>query len=273
MMSIDMLKDLSERPEALAILDTIEASAKRGADIVGQVLSFARGMEGDRVEIQPKHLLKEVQNIIKDTFPKDIRIQVSFPKDSWTILGDHTQVQQILLNLCVNARDAMPNGGTLTINIENCVLDKQYAAMHIQAKPGRYVNINVTDSGTGIPPEILDKIFEPFFTTKPLNKGTGLGLSTVLAIVESHDGLVDVYSEPGKGTTFKVYLPATETSSAAHNEQVEEANLPRGHGETILLIDDEISILTITGQTLQTYGYRVLTASDGAEGVAALCAA
>ena len=269
MMSIDMLKDLSERPEALAILDTIEASAKRGADIVGQVLSFARGMEGDRVEIQPKHLLKEVQNIIKDTFPKDIRIQVSFPKDSWTILGDHTQVQQILLNLCVNARDAMPNGGTLTINIENCVLDKQYAAMHIQAKPGRYVNINVTDSGTGIPPEILDKIFEPFFTTKPLNKGTGLGLSTVLAIVESHDGLVDVYSEPGKGTTFKVYLPATETSSAAHNEQVEEANLPRGHGETILLIDDEISILTITGQTLQTYGYRVLTASDGAEGVAA----
>jgi CheY-like chemotaxis protein len=163
----------------------------------------------------------------------------------------------------------MPNGGTLTIGVENCVLDEQYAAMNLQAKPGRYVVISVTDSGIGMPPDLVDKIFEPFFTTKAPNKGTGLGLSTVLAIVKSHDGIVNVYSEPGKGTTFKVYLPAMETSSEARKEQAEVANLPRGNGETILVVDDEASILAITSQTLQAFGYRVLTAANGAAAVAA----
>jgi PAS domain S-box-containing protein len=265
MMSIDILKEISENPQARSILETIEVSAKRGADIVRQVLSFARGLEGQRIEVQPKHLLKDLENIIKDTFPKDIRLQFSIPNDIWTILGDPTQVHQILLNLCVNARDAMPNGGNLTIGVENCVLDEQYAAMNIQAKPGRYVNISVTDSGTGMPADLIDKIFEPFFTTKALNKGTGLGLSTVMAIVKSHDGIVNVYSEPGKGTTFKVYLPAMETTTEARKEQTEAASLPRGNGETILVIDDEASILTITSQTLQAFGYRVLTAADGAD--------
>jgi nitrogen-specific signal transduction histidine kinase/ActR/RegA family two-component response regulator len=265
MLSIEILKDLSTGPEAKNILQTLEVSAKRGADIVRQVLSFARGLEGQRIEVQPKHLLKDLESIIKDTFPKDIRLQFSVPNEIWTILGDPTQVHQILLNLCVNARDAMPNGGTLTVGVENCVLDEQYAAMNIQAKPGRYVKISVTDSGTGIPPDLIDKIFEPFFTTKALNKGTGLGLSTVMAIVKSHDGIVNVYSEPGKGTTFKVYLPAMETSSEVRKEQSEAANLPRGNGETVLVVDDEASILTITSQTLQAFGYRVVTAMDGAD--------
>ncbi len=268
MMSIDVLKEISPDPQALDILETIETSARRGADIVRQVLSFARGLEGQRIEVQPKHLLKDLLNIIKDTFPKDIRLQFSVPNDTWTILGDPTQVHQILLNLCVNARDAMPNGGALIIGVENCVLDEQYAAMNIQAKPGRYVIISVTDSGTGMPPELVDKIFEPFFTTKAPNKGTGLGLSTVMAIVKSHDGIVNVYSEPGKGTTFKVYLPALETSCDARKEQSEAANLPRGNGETILVVDDEASILTITSQTLQAFGYRVLIAANGAAAVA-----
>ena len=166
MMSIDILKSDSDSPETTKILETIGVSAKRGADIVRQVLSFARGIEGERIEVQPKHLLKDLENIIKDTFPKDIRLQFSIPNDTWTILGDPTQVHQILLNLCVNARDAMPNGGTLTIGVENCVLDEQYVAMNLQAKSGRYVTISVTDSGTGIQPKILDKIFDPFFTTK-----------------------------------------------------------------------------------------------------------
>jgi CheY-like chemotaxis protein len=156
----------------------------------------------------------------------------------------------------------------LTVAVENCVLDEQYAAANLQAHPGRYVNISVTDSGIGIPPELIEKIFEPFFTTKEINKGTGLGLSTVMAIVKSHDGLVNVYSEPGKGTTFKVYLPAMENSSEGRKDQSEEINLPRGNGETILVVDDEASILTITSQTLQAFGYRVLTATDGAEAVA-----
>ena len=268
MMSIELLKETSTDPLAANILKTIEVSAKRGADIVRQVLSFARGLEGERIEVQLKHLLNEVQSIIKDTFPKDIRLEFSIPNDIWTILGDPTQVHQILLNLCVNARDAMPHGGSLSVNVENCVLDEHYATMNLQAKAGRYVQISVADTGTGIPPTLLEKIFEPFFTTKAINKGTGLGLSTVMAIVKSHGGLINVYSEPNKGTTFKVYLPALEMSSEARKEQLALASLPRGNGETILLVDDEASIITITTQTLLAFGYHVLTATDGAEAVA-----
>jgi CheY-like chemotaxis protein len=162
----------------------------------------------------------------------------------------------------------MPNGGSLTVGVENFVLDEQYAAMNIQAKPGRYVTITVSDSGTGIPQNLLEKIFEPFFTTKELNKGTGLGLSTVMAIVKSHGGIINVYSEPGKGTSFNVYLPAIETSSEMRHDAAELVSLPRGNGEMVLVVDDEASILTITSQTLQAFGYRILTAKDGAEAVA-----
>ncbi len=267
-MSIDLLKGMSVNAEATSILETIAASAKRGADVVRQVLSFARGMEGERIEVQPKHLLSELEHIIKETFPKNIRMFFSAPKDTWTISADPTQIHQILLNLCVNARDAMPNGGSLRLSVENCSLDEQYAAMNLQAKAGRYVNINVTDTGTGMVPSILEKIFEPFFTTKVLQKGTGLGLSTVMAIVRSHDGIINVYSEPGKGTTFKVYLPALDHSSGKVGELTDQASLPHGNGETILVVDDEASLLTITGQTLRANGYNVLTAVDGADAVA-----
>ena len=267
-LSIDFLRTTSDNPQSKKILDTIEVSAKRGADIVRQVLSFARGLEGQRIEIQVKHLLKDLEAIIKDTFPKDIRLQFSVPKGTSTILGDPTQVHQILLNLCVNARDAMPKGGSLTVGVENCVLDEQYAAMNVDAKAENYVVVNVTDSGMGIPREHLDKIFEPFFTTKELNKGTGLGLSTVMAIVKSHGGFVNVYSELGKGTTFKAYLPATKSSHEAQMRHPAEVRLPRGNGETVLIVDDEASILIITSQTLQAFGYRVLTATDGADALA-----
>jgi PAS domain S-box-containing protein len=268
MMAIQLLKEMSDDPGARKILETLDVSARRGADIVRQVLSFARGLEGQRIEIQPQHVLKDLGTIIRDTFPKNIRFHFSVADDVWSIVGDPTQVHQVLLNLCVNARDAMPNGGDLTISVENSVLDEQYAAMNLQGKPGQYVNISVTDSGTGMTPEVLDKIFEPFFTTKSIDKGTGLGLSTVMAIVKSHEGLINVYSERGKGTTFKVYLPAMLLSSEAQQEHKEENSLPRGDGETVLVIEDEASILTITSQTLQAFGYRVLTAMDGAEALA-----
>ena len=268
MMAIQLLKEMSDDPGTRKILETLDVSAKRGADIVRQVLSFARGLEGQRIEIQPQHVLKDLGTIIKDTFPKNIRFHFSVADDVWSIVGDPTQVHQVLLNLCVNARDAMPNGGDLTIGVENCALDKQYAAMNLQGKPGNYVNISVTDSGTGMKPEVLDKIFEPFFTTKPIDKGTGLGLSTAMAIVKSHDGLINAYSELGKGTTFKIYLPAIHLSAEARQEHAQETSLPRGNGETVLVIDDEASILTITSQTLQAFGYGVLTAADGAEALA-----
>jgi signal transduction histidine kinase/CheY-like chemotaxis protein len=268
MMAIELLKNMVQEPQGAQMLATIEVSARQGAEIVRQVLSFARGVEGDRIEIQPKHLLKDLENIIRGTFPKNIHLEFSVPNDIWTILGDPTQVHQVLLNLSVNARDAMPDGGRLTIGVENSVLDEHYAAMNSEAKAGRYVRITITDSGTGMPPEVIDKIFEPFFTTKEIGKGTGLGLSTVMAVIKSHEGIINVYSEPGRGTTFKVYLPAIEIASDGRKILPEQVSLPRGNGETVLVIDDEASIRTITSQTLQAFGYRVLTATDGADGVA-----
>jgi len=268
MLSIDMLKALVKEPGAAPLLETLELSARRGGDIVQQVLSFARGMEGQHIVIQPKYLLREIEQIIKDTFPKDIRLQFHLPHDTWTIMGDPTQIQQVLLNLCVNARDAMPGGGTLAIAAKNCVVDEHYVAMNQQAEPGLYVAISVTDGGTGIPYDIIDKIFEPFFTTKPVGKGTGLGLSSVQAIVKNHDGFINVYSEPGRGTTFKICFPAQAGAADFMNGTLEEISLPRGKGEMILVVDDEPSIIAITRQTLEAFGYRMITATNGAEAVA-----
>ena len=268
MMSIDILKLKVTDPQAQSILKTIEVSSKRGADIVRQVLSFARGLESERVEVQPKDLLKDIEAIIKNTFPKNIRLEISLPEKSWKILGDPTQLHQILLNLCLNARDAMPHGGSLTFSLENAVLEDQPVALHLEARAGRYVIINVIDSGTGIPPALLDKIFEPFFTTKEVGKGTGLGLSTVLAIVKSHDGFVNVCSEPDKGTTFKIYLPAMEASSEVGKEMAALPSPLLGNGETVLIVDDEASVLSVTSQTLEAFGYRTLMASNGEEAVA-----
>jgi two-component system, cell cycle sensor histidine kinase and response regulator CckA len=163
----------------------------------------------------------------------------------------------------------MPDGGSLTLTLENIFIDKQYAAMEVQTKVGRYVVVNVVDSGTGIPAAILDKIFDPFFTTKEVGKGTGLGLSTVMAIVKSHDGFVNVYSEQGKGTTFKVYLPAIDIATETKKQHSGRLGAVRGKGELILVIDDEISILNITSQTLEAFGYRVLTAIDGVDALTA----
>jgi two-component system cell cycle sensor histidine kinase/response regulator CckA len=268
MLSIDVLKSMTPDAHQKSILETIELSARRGSDIVQQVLSFARGMEGQRIVIQPKYLLKDIEHIVNDTFPKDIRLELALPHETWSILGDPTQVQQILLNLCVNARDAMPNGGTLTVKTENCLADEHYVAMNRQARLGSYVAISVTDVGVGISPDIIDSIFEPFFTTKEVGKGTGLGLSSVKAIVKNHGGFINVYSEIGRGTTFKVYLPAQAATGEAPIERNDDDPLPRGAGETILVVDDETSILSITSETLQAFGYNVITASNGAEAVA-----
>ncbi len=267
LMSVEMLKRQVQSLQALQILETLEVSAQRGADIVRQVLSFGRGVEGARMEVQPKHLLKDMEHILRDTFPKDIRLHLDVGNDLWTILGDPTQLHQVLLNLCVNARDAMPNGGNLTISVRNHLVDEQYAAMNFLSKPGNYVVLSVTDTGCGIPPEILSKIFDPFFTTKEVGKGTGLGLSTVQAIVKSHEGFMNVYSEPGKGTKFCLHLSAKSTSIEEQEDSF-YAPLPRGNGELVLLIDDEMSILTITSQTLEAFGYCVLAANNGAEGIA-----
>ena len=248
-------------------LDLMQKNAERGADMVKQVLSFARGVEGERVQLQPKHLIKDVIKILKETLPKSIEIKFELPANLWIVSADATQIHQVLMNLTVNARDAMPQGGELLIRAENITLDESYARMHLEAKPGRFVIITVADTGTGMPPEVVSRIFEPFFTTKEVGKGTGLGLSTALTIVHSHGGFVNVYSEPNKGTQFTVYLPAAAGGESAAAE-IARPDFPIGHGELILVVDDEDAIRQITKGTLETFNYRVLVAGDGTEAVA-----
>lgn len=257
------MKISDERNQRL--LKTLETNAKRGAALVKQVLSFARGVEGKRTILQVRHVLSEIQHIVKETFPKSIDFYTNIASDLWSISGDATQVHQVLINLAVNARDAMPDGGTLSIEAENIVIDENYARMHLDASVGSYIVITVADTGTGIPPEIVDKIFEPFFTTKELGKGTGLGLATVVGIIKSHGGFVNVYSQVGRGTEFKVYLPASEGTQTQHTEELEP---PTGNGELILLVDDEAAICETTKTSLETYAYKVLTATDGIEAIA-----
>ncbi len=266
MMAIDILRRQYSGPAGNALLDTLEASANRGASIVKQVLTFARGVAGERIDLQPAHLIREIEKIVRQTFPKSIDIVIDLPTDLWTITGDPTQIHQVLLNLCVNARDAMQNGGVLTLKASNIDVDDQRANTHEDAEQGPHVVLEVADTGTGIPPDILEKIFEPFFTTKELGKGTGLGLSTVQAIVRSHGGFINVYSEAAKGTRFSIYLPA-RTSMSQPLDPGTRISHPMGNGELVLVIDDEASIRQITRETLESHNYTVLTAADGAEAI------
>ena len=185
--------------------------------------------------------------------------------------GDATQLHQVLMNLCVNARDAMPEGGKLWIEAENIAMDQRATMINVDARPGRYVRLLVQDSGCGISPDVVDKIFDPFFTTKMPGQGTGLGLSTVAGILRSHGGFVNVYSEPGKGTHFSVYLPASQNQDSIDSATA-ITDLPRGNGELILVVDDERSILEVATETLTAFGYNVVTAADGVEAVASFAA-
>jgi CheY-like chemotaxis protein len=229
-------------------------------------MSFSKGVEGERNLLQVAHIVSEIREIAKETFPRSIETRTDIPNELLAISGDATQVHQVIMNLCVNARDAMSDGGVLNISAENLFIDENYARMNTEAKIGYYIVITVSDTGKGIPPEVMDRIFEPFFTTKD-GKGTGLGLSTALGIVKSHGGFITVYSEVGNGTAFKVYLPAI-TITETPKEEERQLELPAGHGESILVVDDEDQIREITRKTLETHGYRVITANDGKEAIA-----
>lgn len=218
--------------------------------------------------VQVKHLIYEVKQIAEETFPKSIKLLVDVEPELWLVSGDATHLHQVLMNLAVNARDAMPNGGILTISAKNLFVDERYARMNLDASIGSYIKLTVKDTGTGMSAEIADKIFEPFFTTKEIGKGTGLGLSTVRGIVKSHRGFIDVSSKIGEGTEFKVFLPTIEASISP---EVESLNSLKGNAELILVVDDETAILETTKASLETCNYRVLTASDGIEAIS-LCA-
>jgi PAS domain S-box-containing protein len=265
-LALNILRKTFIDENSLKMLDVLESSAKRGAAIVKQILTFARGTEGERTPVQVRHLIEELKQFAQETFPAAIIIRANVQKNILPINADPTQLHQVLLNLAINARDAMPHGGTITIDAENLTLDKHYAAMNLDAKPGQYVLVSVSDSGTGIPLEIQEKIFEPFFTTKETGKGSGLGLATVFAIVKSHGGFLKLYSEVGRGSNFKLYFPAIvgeemKEQQALHIESFE------GHGECILLVDDEYIIREVSKLALESNGYNVMLAADGIEAV------
>jgi PAS domain S-box-containing protein len=255
--------NIDERSQQL--FKTIEANAKRGAGLVKQVLHFTRGVEGKRTIVQVNHLFSEIKQIVEETFPKSIELSTNIKPDLWAVIGDATNLHQVIMNLVVNARDAMPNGGTLSISAANIFIDQQYARMNLDACVGPYIAITIADTGIGMPAEILDRIFEPFFTTKDIGKGTGLGLSTVRGIIKGFGGFVNVSSQVSKGTEFKVFLPAVEAAVTPLSEDLE---LLKGNGELVLVVDDEPKILETTKISLETYNYRVMTARDGIEAIA-----
>jgi two-component system cell cycle sensor histidine kinase/response regulator CckA len=267
-MGVGLLKMNGMDEASLHVIEMIEQSAQRGTNLVKQVLSFARGVEGSRVTVHLSHLTREIQDFVHSTFPKNIVFRADVPKETWLIQGDPTQLNQVLLNLCVNARDAMPQGGTLGITARNVNVDAQYAAMLHAVPPGRYVVIEVSDTGSGISPDVKDRIFEPFFTTKEPGKGTGLGLSTVQTILRRHGGGISLESEPGRGCVFKVFLPAQSELVAGTVVETPVEPPCRGHNEIILVVDDDASVLSMTRRTLETFDYRVVAAEDGGHAIA-----
>lgn len=268
LLSIGLLKSGESDADRLDILDQIETSARRGASMIRQMLSFARGAEGTRSRFSPASLGSDLERILRDTFPKNIRFQLHIPDDLWSITGDPTQLHQVLMNLCVNARDAMPQGGTLTLAMENSVLNETEAALFPQSRPGPYVVLHVDDTGVGIPRDLHERIFDPFFTTKEIGQGSGLGLPTALSIIKSHGGFLNLYSEPGRGARFKIYLPASSLPPSPTPPSPPPPQFPTGHQELVLVVDDEEQIRSVARKTLERFGYRVLLAANGAEAVA-----
>lgn len=267
MMGVPLLRMRHADESDQKILASIESSALRGAGLVKQILGFAHGVTGEPQIVQPRHLLRELFGVMEQTFPKNIRLKEEIAGSLWPIKVNPTQLHQVVLNLCVNARDAMPSGGKLTLRAGNLQLDRLGAASITHARPGCYLLIEVSDTGTGIPPSILEKIWEPFFTTKEAGRGTGLGLSTVRGIVRDHGGLIDLQTRPGSGTLFKVLLPALP-EQAGDSAGAGAPAIPRGAGELVLVVDDDASVREVACASLIQHGYRALAANDGTEAVA-----
>lgn len=270
LMAVKLL--LKDRPglDRKALLETAQASVERGAGMIRQLLAFGGGLPGEHASVSVPDLIGEVRGMLEHTLPKSIALRVWVASGVWPVTGDATQLTQVLMNLCVNARDAMPDGGTLEVAAANQALDERRAALHPGATAGRYVMLTVSDTGTGIPPGVQVRMFDPFFTTKPFGQGTGLGLATTLGIVKAHGGFVGVYSEPGKGAKFTVHLPAAVPASAPEPE-ADAAVPPGGHGELILVADDEPLLRTVAASVLTSAGYEVVTAANGDEAVDLYC--
>jgi len=267
MMAASLLDSDLPRESHDEYVTTIKDAVKRAADIILEMLVFSRGMEGDRLVFQPHKLIGETERFVKMTFPKSIAFSTCLAEDLWNVTGDQTQIHQVLLNLCVNARDAMPDGGRLKLSVENCEVDENFDALPPDAKAGCFVRFSITDTGTGIPPNIIEKIFDPFFTTKGISKGSGLGLSTVVGIIKSHGGFVMVDSQMGEGSSFSVFLPATQ-QPVHHSLKETQPAVSQGNGELILIVDDEAPIRVMAETILRKNGYDVVAAADGNDALA-----
>lgn len=271
MMGTGLLKELHPNSQAEQILIEMERNIRRSSDLVKQVLTFARGTSGDRSKVCLGDLVQDLRLLVGSTFPKDIEFVVEGLEDIPDIVGDATQIHQVLVNMCVNARDAMHEGGQLLLRFSLRSVDRLYVAGNPEAREGEYVRIDVCDAGEGMSRSVKARVFEPFYTTKPFGEGTGLGLSTAIGIVRSHDGFITVYSEPGKGSEFQIYLPLFVgsdelPSGEGSNSPVE--TVVRGSGQCILVVDDEAGIRKTTAMTLKEFGYAVFTAADGIEALA-----
>lgn len=264
LLSVEILR--SKLPGHSDLVDSIQSSATRSVKMVRQLLTFAKGSEGERIPLQWEHMFSEIENIVTGTFPKNIRLDINSGVDVPPVFGDPTQLHQILLNLCVNARDAMPRGGTLTLETERQNLEASAVDALSGARPGCYVVMRVVDNGTGIPPEMIGRIFDPFFTTKGPDKGTGLGLSTIAGIVKSHGGFVRVKSKPGRGAAFSVYLPAAEPVNNPSPPPKSTAKF-RGNNELVLVVDDERPVRDAVRRVLRRMNLKTITATDGADGL------
>jgi nitrogen-specific signal transduction histidine kinase/ActR/RegA family two-component response regulator len=266
-MATELLQSELNDADHLRILDTAATSAKRGADLVKQILQFSRGGPESGGVVSLRTIEEDIIRFISKIFPAAITVKSEVDWDLWPVAGDPTQLHQVFLNLCVNARDAMGHAGHLVITLKN----RRFANYRLngsdQSISGPFVELMVSDTGPGIPPEIRDRIFDPFFTTKPHGKGTGLGLSTLATIVRNHKGFVEVASVPGKGATFRVFFPAAAKSATADSQPI--ATAPLGHGECILVVDDELALLEMTKELLEANNYNVLIARNGVDALKA----
>ncbi len=265
----DLLRQVVDDPRMLELLDSMEASAQRGATIVRQLLAFGRGADASRSPVSIQPLIKEMNRMMGETFPRNISRRLELWPEPLIVEGDSTQMYQLLMNLCVNARDAMPDGGDLVITLDRVEVTDAQCSAYSWTHPGPHARLTVTDHGCGIPSDLQGKIFDPFFTTKPAGHGTGLGLSTAMGITRSHRGFIELTSVVGKGTTFRVYLPLADAGvEVPAVDGVTSA--PPGAGESILLTDDEEGIRKVLGEVLRRSGYEVLVASNGAEALKVL---
>ena len=271
LMGPDLLLETVRSPAERKLLELIKANAARGAAILRQLLMFGRGEPEARAPLRLDGLIRDMLKIIEETFPKNVAVRQAIAPDLPPILGNVTHLHQVLMNLCINARDAMPDGGQLTLTAQLETVDDALALAYGGAA-GPHVVLGVEDTGSGIPPDVLDKIFDPFFTTKPVGTGTGLGLSTVLGLVRNHRGFIRVDTRAGRGTRFRVYLPASAARAGTDAPAAAEAP-PRGRGECILLVDDEAFARQVARQILEQNGYQVVEAGGGAEALAAFARA